>query len=323
VLELRSEIRILVVVVAIGLLGGLLVGLVLGWIVWPVQVTNIDLVDLGPNAQEDYVVLTAKTFMVDKDLPRATERLAQLHDSKINDRVAALARKFATRGNPAAPQVAALAVALGSGDSQIALIATTATPTITLTPTPTETPVPTLTFTPTPTLTPTVTLTRTPRPTARPSSTPTAAPPPLTTSWQPALSAWPDGVKFEPARVSPAQKYWRLAKGIFCDLNDKHDYCLDLPGGGSGDAIYVMLIDSSNRRVSAPLLVTKPDGGRASVNDIGPEKSAGDMCNCNYTFLAGGGTVQVDGAPSDKISNLVLPVNFHVRYFLTFQLVVR
>jgi hypothetical protein len=332
VLELRSELRILVVVVAIGLLGGLLVGLVLGWIVWPVQLTNIDIVDLKPSAQEDYITLTAQTFMVDKDLTRAKERLAQLHDSRINDRIVALARKLAVNGIPSASQVAALAVALGSTDPQIALIATTATPTITLTPTPSLTPTPTetlpptLTLTPTPTITPTVTSTRAPRPTTRPSSTPTAAPAPITTAWQPALSAWPGSVKFEPALVSSGQKYWRLAKAVYCDSNDDHDYCRDLPGGGVGTSTYIILINSAGARVKGvPIALTTSDG-KVTIPD---EKSASDMCNCNYSYESDGSQVKVNDGASDKMSGMSLYSvkahlsNFHVRYFLTFQLVTR
>lgn len=319
-LELRSEFRLLIFVVTIGMLGGLLVGLVLGWVAWPVQVTNIDIVDLKPSAQEDYIVLTAKTFQVDQDLARAKQRLSQLHDSKIDEHIVALAKKYAASGNATAPSVAALAVALGSTDHEIALVATTATPTITLTPTPTNTATPTMTLAPTQTPTPTATLTRTPRPTTRPSFTPTPAPAPAAVTWLPELAKWPDGSKYEPARVSPGQKYWRLAKAIFCDLLDKHDYCLDLPGGGSGDAVYVSLIDASGKRVSGvKIIVTKPDGARDTLD----EKSASDMCNCSYSFFPNGGGIQVEGAPSDKVSGLTLPNNFHVRYFLTFQLVTR
>lgn len=84
-----------------------------------------------------------------------------------------------------------------------------------------------------------------------------------------------------------------------------------------------MLINASGARASAPLIVTKPDGKLAGVEDINVEKSPNDMCLCNYGFLSKGWTIQVGNAPSDKISGLALPENQHVRYFLTFQLVTR
>ena len=110
---------------------------------------------------------------------------------------------------------------------------------------------------------------------------------------------------------------------MFCDLKDKHDYCQDLPGGGSGTSTYIILIDANGARTTAPLVVTKSDGKTATPDDIGVQKSAEDMCNCNYSFLSSGWLIQVGGAPSDKVSGMDLPTHYHVRYFVTFQLVTR
>jgi hypothetical protein len=331
VTELQLGSRLLIAVIVIGLIGGLAIGLWIGWIAWPVQVTNVDVADLNSPSQEEYIVLTASDYAFDQNLDRAKQRLAQLHDPRINDRLAALAKEYAQAGKTYAPYVAALAVALGSTDSQVALIATTATPTITNTPTPTATSTPTLTPVPTETNAPTPTFTRTPitpRPTTRPRSTATPKPAPVAgTNWIPPYPAeWPGDVKFTPASAAPGQKYWHLIKALYCDTNDTRNDCPNLPGGGIGTGIYVALIDSSGARASGvPLLVTKPDGKQ----DFLEEKSAGDMCDCNYAFEANGFPIQVGGAPSDTISGLALYSvkaglgNYHVRYFLTFQLVTR
>lgn len=314
--------RLLIAVIALGLIGGLLIGLWVGWIAQPVQITNVDVADLKSSSQDEYIVLTASDYAFDQNLQSAKDRLAQLHDSKINGRVAALAKKYAAESQPFAAQVAALAIALGSTDNAIALIATTATPTITDTPLPTETGVPTLVPTATPTITPTATITPTRTPTRRPRATATPAPAPIAaTNWIPAYpTGWPGGVKFEPASVAPGQKYWHLAKATYCDSNDEHDYCQNLPGGPLGTNTYVSFAGGG-----APLSVV---GGDGTVLKLDP-KSADDMCNCTYTFESNGFTVQVVGAPSDKISGMALFSvtaglgNYHVRYFLTFQQVTR
>ncbi len=327
--ELHLGSRALIAVIVLGLIGGLALGLWMGWIVWPVQIANVDATDLKPSAQEDLIVLVANSYAYDHNLPRARERLAQLKDSKINDRVAAMAKKYNADKDPNAVSLAALAVALGSTNQEIALIATTPTPTATLMPTPTETATPTLAPTTTPTITPTATIipsrTATPRPRATATATqpkPAAIAP---TNWMPGFpSGWPGNAKYEPVSVAPGQKYWHLAKAVYCDTNDEHDYCRDLPGGPLGTDTYIMLIGVGGWRESAPISVVG-DGKTLALE----EKSATDMCNCNYSFQSNGFTIQILGTPSDKISGLALYSvkaqlsNFHVRYFLTFQSVTK
>jgi hypothetical protein len=314
-------------VIGLGLLGGLMLGLWVGWIVWPVQVAGVDVSDLKPASQDDYLVLTATDYAYDQDLARAQNRLAQLHDAKSDERLAALARQYAAQGNPAAAQLATLAIALGSSDGDIQLIATTATPTPSLTPTATETPRPTLTPILTPTDAPTEAPTRTPRP--RVTRTPTRMPV-ADTVWNPAYpTGWPQSARFQPAGVAPGQKYWHLVSALYCDQQDTRNDCPNLPGGGKGTSIYVMLRTSDGGRATAALDVTKADGSRAGQGDIGPQKSPTDMCNCNYAWEADGSSIQVDGYPSDTIGGLALYSvsyqrdRFHVRYFVTFQLVTR
>ncbi|CAG0958925.1 hypothetical protein ANRL3_00744 [Anaerolineae bacterium] len=323
-IEFRIAAIAIVSLVILGLIVGLAAGLWLGWIAWPLQISNVDVTDLKPTAQVEFIILTADSYVLDQDAERAKERLAQLKDPNIHTRVAALARQYAAENNPDAPRLAQLAEALGETDAELAAIARTATPTRTITPTPTQTGTPTLVPSLTPTLTATPTITPTRTATRRPAATRTPALP--AAEWIPAYPAgWPGGVKYEPVNVASGQKYWRISKAIYCDSNDEHDYCKDLPGGPLGTDTYIMLIGAGGWRESAALNVVSTSG---QVLDMS-EKSAGDMCNCNYSWQSNGFTVQVQGAPSDKISGMALYSmkarlsNWHVRYFITYQLVTR
>jgi hypothetical protein len=308
---------------AVLLMGGMFVGLGLGlWIGLvgiPMQAASRGMTDLELRAQDDSIVLTANTYMLDQDLESAKERLGKLKDAKINQRVSALAKAYAAKDHPAALRLAMLALALGEDSPEIAALARTATPTATITPPATSTPAPsrtpTVTNTPTRAATRIATATRTPAPAAL------AQP-----QWIPDYPAgWPGGVKYEPVNVAPGQKYWRISKVVYCDSNDEHDYCKDLPGGPLGVDTYILLTDASGGHLSAPLSVVSSNGQVFEAQ----EKAEGDTCNCNYSFLSNGYVVQVAGAPSDRISGMALYSvkaklsNWHVRYFVTFQLVTR
>lgn len=322
--EIKLGSRRLLIVAVAGLITGIVAGLGLGWMVWPIEIANVDIADLNLASREDLIVLIADSYALDSDLPRAKERLAQIQDRQINERIAALAKRYEKEKKPGAANLAVLSVALGNSDPLIALIATTATPTSTNTPTPTATIPATLTPTTTPTLSPTPTITPTRTATRRPVTTTTPRPAAIApTTWIPVgfPSTWPPGAKYEAANAAPGQKYWHLVKAIYCDQDDEHDYCQDMPGGPKGTETYVMFIGGG----SAPISVTDGDG-RA----FNPEpKAAGDMCNCAYSFQSNGYNIQIIGSPSDKVSGLTLYSmkaklsNWHVRYFLWFQLVTK
>lgn len=323
--------RVLFALFIVFLAVGIALGLWVAWILWPVQVSNIDVSDLKGTSQDDYIVLTASTYSYDQDLDAAKQRLARLNDARIAYRVGILAKTMAAASDPDAEFVAELAVALGNQDDELLQLAATETPIPTATATRTSTPTPFPTLTSTPTRLPTATMAPTRPATVRPRATATRTPvpvviPPIT--WLPSTfpSGWPGGVKYDPvnvASIAPGKQYWHLSKAIFCDLNDKHDYCQDLPGGGQQEGIWVSLVGPGGGRTSASLLVTKPDGSAATEGDIGPQKAPDDICNCNYAFFANGWPIQVGGAPSDKISGLGMTQNYHVRFFLTFQLITR
>jgi cell division septal protein FtsQ len=92
VTKLQIGSGLLIIVVILGLIGGLLIGLWAGWIAWPVQVSNVDVSDLKSSSQDEYIVLVASDYAFDQNLDRAEQRLAQLHDTKINDHLDTLAK---------------------------------------------------------------------------------------------------------------------------------------------------------------------------------------------------------------------------------------
>lgn len=192
-------VRRLMPVVVIGLCIGIGIGLYIGWIMWPVQITNVDISDLKSSAQEDYIVLTAKAFAYDHNGQSARDRLKQLNDRNVAERVANLAIVYASQKRPESAQLAALAIAMGSTKEGIGLIASTPEPAEPLlsTEAPSATLVnpPTTPFAPDPntftsTRLPTITATATRTPTRRLTPTPTRRPVvPMT--WIPGLTSWP------------------------------------------------------------------------------------------------------------------------------------
>jgi hypothetical protein len=311
--------RGLPVVVGVFLLVGLGIGLFIGGVLWPPQIANVDVTDLKPSAQDEFIILVADAYAYDQDLPGAQKRLAELKDKNIGARVARLAKTSAAQNDASAANLAALAIALGETDAQIALIVTTLTPTVTSTAVPTDTPTPTLTPSVTPTFKPTATITPTRTATRRPVFSPTPKPAAIApTVWLPAFPAeWPGGVRYEPANVAPGQKYWHLARALYCDIRDTRFDCPNLPGGSDGIGIYVLLVNGK-----APLVL---DGAPANLED----KSNDPYCQCTYELFPDGKTIQVGNFPSDKIGGLALSSvktkvpQTHVRYFLTFELVTR
>ncbi len=331
--NLPLALRLIAPVIFIGLCVGLGIGLWIGWIAWPVQITNVDISDLKGSAQEDYIVLTAKTFAYDQNLDRARERLGELNDPNAAERVANLALIYASQNKPETEPLASLALALGSTNAGVALLAQTPVPTSVPTDMPTATlvlppitpPTPdpnARTATPTRTITSTLTPTRTAiRRTATPTKLP-AVPIIPTTLLPSSLADWPGGFKIEPANAAPGQQFWHVTRAIYCDYPETQFGCTDksgppLPGGPGTIGVWVRLVGGK-----APLIL---DGKSANLED----KSSDPYCQCTYTLAFPGPTIQVASYPSDKIigaANTCAHCGFpnqHVRYFFTFQLVTR
>ncbi|MCL5951070.1 MAG: hypothetical protein M1132_04985 [Chloroflexi bacterium] len=340
--EVRLGPRIFLLFIAVGLMVGIVIGLGIARLMLRPQVAKVEISDLSSSAQDDYVVLTASTYAYDNDLERARERLALLKDPQILDRMDNLVKALEGNKRLDAVYVARLAAAIGSDDSTVMALAATSTPTATPTLVPTNTPteppaittstleksVPTRSAS-TSLKTPTRTPTR--RPTPKPTQPP--APPIAPPVWIPSFpSEWPGGTNYQPVNVAalaPGQEFWHLSRAQYCDVDDPRNNCPNLPGGSTGTNIYITLVDAGGNRISGTLIVRKDDGSLAGVNDLGPQKSATDMCACNYSYLANHWPIQIAGAPSDTVSGLGLysvrerRPQAHTRYYLTFQLLTR
>lgn len=123
------------------------------------------LIELSRSEQDDYILMVAESFVTDRDIPLAQERLARLNDPRTTERIIELAQAYAAQNDYVAGRLAVLAVAAGSSDKTLRALAATV-----VAPTRTPTRMPTATFTRTPTVT------RTPPPTATPLPTNTLAP---------------------------------------------------------------------------------------------------------------------------------------------------
>lgn len=120
--ETRFTWRWLLVIALVGIAMGLFVGLIAGWIVFP-NIGGSTVSGLSTSAQSDYMVLVANTYAYDQDLPRAKQRLNLLQDKDVKTRLERLAKSLAARKDASAANVADLAIALGSEDSSLQVMA--------------------------------------------------------------------------------------------------------------------------------------------------------------------------------------------------------
>lgn len=334
--ETRFTWQWLFVVAGIGVVVGLVVGLLAGWIVLPAGGPGVDVSALNAGDQNDYIVLVANSYAYDSDLPRARQRLSLLKDPNVNSRLERLAKALDTRQDPSASNVATLAIALGSKDSSLQVLAATVAsspggsptkfaqvevePTATSEPTQPPTDVPEATATNEPTERPTkvsqvVATKSTPR--AAATTAPTAAPQPaaaLVPEFNPAFpDAWPTKVQYLAASVTPGQQYWRLKFARFCDWSPDGypDTCPGMPGGPMGITIYVMAIDQSGACVNnAKIKDVQNDGTVFEFPSDQPKQveytwnSASCALDWEKPMYGEGNTISFDGFPSDTLANL-------------------
>lgn len=292
--ETRFTWRWLLVIALVGIVMGLAVGLAAGWILFP-NIGGSNVAGLSAAAQNDYIVLVANTYAYDQDLKHAQDRLSQLQDKDIKTRLERLAKSYAARKDPAAANLADLAVALGSADTSLQVLAeqvvntndpaSAAEPTklavadnatSTTEPTTAEpTAKPTRAKKPTQTATAETLATDVPatrvlaaKATAKPTDVPATAVPaaaPVTTDFTPAFPAgWWNAIQFVPAQVSAGQTYWHLKYARYCDWapDDKHATCDGFPGGGTGTNIYIMTVDETGNCITTDVNDEINDGSK-------------------------------------------------------------
>ena len=90
--------KALALALILGFMLGLGGGLLIGWVIWPVEYYDVDLFDLRPEHQEDYIVMVSATYALDGDLEMARERLLKLEPTEPGRRVAELAQRYLEEG---------------------------------------------------------------------------------------------------------------------------------------------------------------------------------------------------------------------------------
>jgi hypothetical protein len=168
---------IVITLVIVATLVGVGLGLLIGWVVLPVKYVDTSIADLQADHQEEYIVLVASAYALDRDVEKARARLDQLEAANVNQWIAGLADRYIAEGKEEADIRALAELAKGLGVDTAHLVAYLATPT----PLPTDTPLPTPTPAPTDTPTATPVLpTATPVPPTETLAPPTDTPPPAT-----------------------------------------------------------------------------------------------------------------------------------------------
>ena len=267
--------KILVIALLAGTVAGLLFGALVGWVIWPVQYTDTDPVDLRPEHKDDYVVMVSAAYALDSDLEKAEARLAKLGVDDVGQVVADLASHYISIGAGLVDirNLVHLADTLGSSDSAMLNYIATPTPTSTstVTNTPTWAPTSTSTATPTPTNTPTSpppTPTFTPQP---PTATPTPRPP------TPTLRPRATPVLQQPSATEPPAAI-SVAPTAGVDFKVVRDDIVPIEENGchatGGHYLWIKVIDINGQPLDG-IVVKVMNGGEALVI-TGKEKPPGE-----------------------------------------------
>lgn len=88
---------------ALGLVLGAALGLFIGWVVWPVRYYDTIPAVLAPDYKDEYVLLVALSYSVDRNLDLAERRLAALEEETLATRLVDLTERLIARD--AAPSI--------------------------------------------------------------------------------------------------------------------------------------------------------------------------------------------------------------------------
>lgn len=110
--------------------------------------------------------------------------------------------------------------------------------------------------------------------------------------------------------VVHGQKFWRAISLKFEDISES----------GSDHTIYVKIWDENGKRTGAKI---KWWGEGTGDQPDQPEKTADDVCDCNYGLFMFGdayGVKITDQYPSDQVVGMIMPMRRHVNYKIIYQL---
>ena len=273
-----SDYKILVIALLAGTVVGLLFGALVGWVIWPVQYTDTDPVDLRPEHKDDYVIMVSAAYALDGDLEEAEARLAELEVDDVSQVVADLASRYISIGAALVDirNLVQLADALGSSDR--AMLDYIATPTPTLTPTVTDTP----------TWTPTSTSTATPTPTG----TPTSPPPTPTFTLQPPTATSTPRSPIPTPRPPTATPTASPTVGV--DFKVIRDDIVSVEENGchatGGHYLWITVVDINRQPLDG--IVVKVINGGETLLTSGEDKDPGET---DFAMYIGGYQLEVIG----------------------------
>jgi hypothetical protein len=243
------------VLVILSLVIGAQLGMQLSKNVKPPRFGGVSIADLGVGPKEDYMVLVGATYLLDRDLEKARERLDQLNAPNVEQWTASLADRYIAEGQDEADTQALVALALGLQiyTPRMAAYLPTPTPRPTSTPPPTPTPIPTRTATSTPQPTQTAiaptdippTDTAVPTNTPIPSPTDTAAPSPTNTAVPPTDTPRPRPTNTpQPRPTQPPAPTWKWTARLV-GPGEEGQQC----DGGGNQMIRVTVLDAAGNQV--------------------------------------------------------------------------
>jgi hypothetical protein len=114
----------------VGVLVGIAIGVYIGWEQFPVEYTNSSIAALAPRYQEEYTVMVAEGYQVDRDVNGALTRLQPLGKANVFDYIQDLTERYISQSNvPAISPMVALAEAVGRRTPIMEVYRTTPVPT--------------------------------------------------------------------------------------------------------------------------------------------------------------------------------------------------
>lgn len=114
----------------IGVLAGIAIGVYIGWEQFPVEYTNSSMAALAPRYQDEYTVMVAEGYQVDRDVQGALTRLQPLGKANVFDYIQNLTERYISQSNvPAISPMVALAEAVGRLTPIMEVYRTTPVPT--------------------------------------------------------------------------------------------------------------------------------------------------------------------------------------------------